>query len=66
MLAHYHVARTGRDRVVYAAVEFPEGCPPETILIAGTTYVRDDAAEGEQSRARGRHEAREGAAHADQ
>jgi len=49
MLAHWHVAWVGRNRVVFASVEYPEGKPPERITIAGTTYVREDEREeGEQ------------------
>ncbi len=51
MLAHWHVAWVGRNRVVFASVEWPEGKPPEHISIAGTTYVREDKQEedGEKS-----------------
>jgi len=45
MLAHWHVAWVGRNRVVFASVEWPEGKPPERIIIAGTTYVREDERE---------------------
>ena len=49
MLAHWHVAWVGRNRVVFASVEWPEGKPPERITIASTTYVREDEQEeGEQ------------------
>lgn len=40
MLAHWHVAHVGRERVVFAAVEYPEASPPETICIGGITYAR--------------------------
>lgn len=40
MLAHWHVAHVGRERVVFAAVEYPEDSPPETICIGGITYTR--------------------------
>ncbi len=42
MLTHWHVAWVGRNRVVFASIEYPEGKPPEHITIAGTTYVRED------------------------
>lgn len=44
MLAHWHVARVGRTRVVFGSVEYPEATPPETISIAGVTYVRQGVA----------------------
>lgn len=44
MLAHWHVARVGRTRVVFGSVEFPESTPPVAISIAGVTYVRQDVA----------------------
>ena len=40
MLAHWHKAWVGRDRVIFAAVEYPETNPPEEIHIGGITYVR--------------------------